>query len=183
MPSAAISYEGVDDLIDAFGLLAEDLPDLLLLVVGDGVALPALKVQAEHSGHANRIIFTGRVPRNTAVQYHQALDVFVVPRKDLDVTRSVTPLKPVEAMACAKPVVASRLPALAEIVEHEVTGLLTTPGDREELAGALRRLLDDSHLADEFGQSGRTRVLKERTWSANAAALIAELETLGVSIR
>jgi glycosyltransferase involved in cell wall biosynthesis len=118
-----------------------------------------------------------------AVWYHQALDVFVVPRKDLDVTRSVTPLKPVEAMACAKPVVASRLPALAEIVEHEVTGLLTTPGNREELAGALRRLLDDSRLAAEFGQRGRTRVLKERTWSANTAALIEELETLGVSIR
>ncbi|MET1086851.1 MAG: glycosyltransferase family 4 protein [Arthrobacter sp.] len=181
--SSLVPYEGVDDLIGAFELLAEDLPDLRLLVVGDGVALPALKVQAGRSRHADRIIFTGRVPRNLAIRYHQALDVFVVPRKDLDVTRSVTPLKPVEAMACAKPVVASRLPALAEIVEHEVTGLLTAPGNRDELADALRILLDDSQLADAFGQSGRIRVLKERTWSANAAALIAELETLGVTIR
>lgn len=181
--SSLVGYEGIDDLIGAFAMLAGELPDLRLLIVGDGASAPALRTQAEHCGFNDRIIFTGRVSKEDALRYHQALDVFVVSRKDLDVTRSVTPLKPVEAMACAKPVVASCLPALGEIVDHGVTGLLTPPEDREQLAAALRSLLHNPELSNTFGRNGRTRVLRERTWSANTAALIFELETMGVSIR
>ena len=115
--SSLVPYEGIEDLLAAFVRLAADIPHLRLLIVGDGSSMPSLQIQAQRSGFASRIVFTGRVPRSQAALYHQALDVFVVPRKDLEVTRSVTPLKPVEAMACARPVVASDLPALAELVE------------------------------------------------------------------
>lgn len=180
--SSLVPYEGLEDLIAAFTQLAPDLPDLRLLIVGDGSAMPSLQVLARRSGYGDRILFPGRVPRNLAVRYHQALDVFVVPRKDLEVTRSVTPLKPVEAMACSRPVVASDLPALAEIVDDGVTGLLADAGDPTSFAAALRTLLTDPRLAREFGAAGRDRVLRERTWAANAAAMAEELEKLGVSI-
>lgn len=180
--SSLVAYEGIDDLLAAFVLLAPDLPELRLLVVGSGSAMPSLQVQAQRSGYADRIIFTGRVPREQAALYHQALDVFVVPRKDLEVTRSVTPLKPVEAMACGRPVVASALPALAEIVEDRVTGLLASPGEPAAFASAIRELLSDPGLAAEYGTAGRQRVLRERTWAANAVALARELEMLGVTI-
>ncbi|MDQ0820474.1 glycosyltransferase involved in cell wall biosynthesis [Arthrobacter sp. V4I6] len=180
--SSLVNYEGIEDLLAAFILLAPDLPELRLLIVGDGAAMPSLQMQAQRSGYAGRIIFTGRVPRGRAALYHQALDVFVVPRKDLEVTRSVTPLKPVEAMACARPVVASALPALAEIVEDGVTGLLAAPEEPAAFAAAIRGLLSDVRLAAEFGAAGRERVLSERTWAANAVALARELEMLGVTI-
>lgn len=178
--SSLVEYEGIEDLLAAFLLLAPDLPELRLLIVGDGAAMPSLQMQAQRSDYADRIIFTGRVPRSRAALYHQALDVFVVPRKDLEVTRSVTPLKPVEALACARPVVASALPALAEIVEDRVTGLLAAPGEPAAFADAIRELLSDARLAAEFGATGRERVLRERTWAANAVALARELEMLGV---
>ena len=180
--SSLVPYEGIEDLLTAFELLAADIPQLGLLIVGDGSSLPSLQIQAQRSGFASRIVFTGRVPRSQTALYHQALDVFVVPRKDLEVTRSVTPLKPVEAMACARPVVASDLPALAEIVEDRVTGLLAEAGDPVSLADAIRELLTDPQLAAEFGAAGRERVLQERTWAANAVALARELEMLGVTI-
>ncbi|WP_346960012.1 glycosyltransferase family 4 protein [uncultured Arthrobacter sp.] len=180
--SSLVAYEGLDDLIEAFVLLAPRLPDLKLLIVGDGVSRPALEVQARQSGYADRIIFTGRVPREQAVRYHQALDIFVVPRKDLEVTRSVTPLKPVEALACRRPVVASKLPALAEIVEDGVTGRLATADDPVALSEAIRELLSNPELAEQMGAAGRSRVLRERTWAANVAALAAELRKLGVTI-
>jgi glycosyltransferase involved in cell wall biosynthesis len=181
--SSLVPYEGIEDLMAAFALLAADMPQLRLLIVGAGSSMPSLQVQAQRSGFINRIIFTGRVPRGQAALYHQALDVFVVPRKDLEVTRSVTPLKPVEAMACARPVVASNLPALTEIVEDGVTGLLAEAGDPVSIATAIRELLSETQLAAKFGAAGRERVLQERTWAANAVALARELEMLGVTNR
>lgn len=179
--SSLVAYEGIEDLLAAFALLAADMPQLRLLIVGDGSSMPSLQNQAQRSGYADRIIFTGRVPRSRTALYHQALDVFVVPRKNLEVTRSVTPLKPVEAMASARPVVASNLPALAEIVEDRVTGLLAEAGDPAAFATAIRDLLSDPELSATMGAAGRKRVLQERTWAANAVALARELEMLGVT--
>ncbi|THJ64960.1 glycosyltransferase [Arthrobacter echini] len=180
--SSLVPYEGLRHLIKAFVLLAADHPELRLLIVGDGVAGPSLREQAERSGYADRIIFTGRVPRDLAVSYHRALDVFAVPREDLEVTRSVTPLKPVEALACARPVVASDLSALREIVEDGVTGILTEAGNAAALADALATLLADPRRAADMGRAGRARMLEERTWAANAVALNDELDELGVSV-
>lgn len=168
--SSLVPYEGLDDLIDAFTLLAPAHPRLKLLIVGSGVSLPALQEQARRSGFASRITFTGLVPTDRARSYHQALDIFVVPRKDLDVTRSVTPLKPVEAMASGRPVVASDLPALAEIVHNGHTGLLAPADDPAALAVALAALLDNAALRNAMGDAGRQRVLATRTWEANATA-------------
>ncbi|MCO1339045.1 hypothetical protein BJH93_09105 [Kocuria polaris] len=166
--SSIVAYEGLDDLVAAFALIAHDRPGLRLLIAGDGVALPTLKRQAERLGVSGRVDFPGRVPRSQAHIYHQALDVFVVPRKDLEVTRRVTPLKPVEASASARPVVASDLPALAELVHDGVTGALFEAEDVNDLASKLAHVLDDPQLARDLGQAGRTWALEDRTWSANA---------------
>lgn len=169
--SSLVAYEGIDDLIAAFAELAGSHPDLKLLIVGDGVSLPALKEQAKQCGFGDRVIFTGRVSKDEAVGYHQALDIFVVPRKDFEVTRSVTPLKPVEALACARPVVASDLPALREIVLDGVNGLVLPAESPEDLAKGISALLADAGSRAEMGRVGRTAVLASRTWVANAKAL------------
>lgn len=176
--SSLVPYEGIDDLIAAFELLAPTNPDLRLLIVGDGASLPSLKRLARESGLEGRIIFTGRVPRDRARLFHQALDVFVVPRRDLDVTRSVTPLKPVEALACARPVVASRLEALEEIVTDCTNGLMAAAREPRDLAAKLERLLDSEGLRVQLGQAGRQGVLKSRTWNANALSLAKAYEQL-----
>ncbi len=166
--SSLVSYEGIDDLLRAFADLAPGYPDLLCLIVGDGAAAPALKKLAAELGVGDRVVFTGRVPRHQARLHHQAIDIFVVPRKDLDVTRAVTPLKPVEAMACARPVAASDLPALAELVLDGRDGLLARPGDPAHLASRLKTLIEDPDLRARMGGAGRTKVLAERTWPAMA---------------
>lgn len=166
--SSLVSYEGIDDLLRAFADLAPGYPELLCLIVGDGAAAPALKKLAAELGVGDRVVFTGRVPRHQARLHHQAIDIFVVPRKDLEVTRAVTPLKPVEAMACARPVAASDLPALAELVIDGRDGLLARPGDPSHLAGRLRTLIEDPDLRARMGSAGRTKVLAERTWSSVA---------------
>lgn len=176
--SSLVSYEGLDDLIEAFAILEPAFPSLRLLFVGEGTASPALQRQAARLRVADKVIFTGRVPREKTSIYHQAMDIFVVPRKNLAVTRTVTPLKPVEALASARPVVASDLPALREIVQHGVNGLLAPAEDPQELAKALAILLHDPAMRRLLGRQGRQEVLKKRTWAANAQLIAGQYKII-----
>ncbi|HJX77000.1 glycosyltransferase family 4 protein [Glutamicibacter sp.] len=166
--SSLVGYEGLDLLIRAFAELAPRHPKLRIVIVGDGTERTSLINLADELGVKGRTIFPGRVEKTQARLYHRALDVFVVPRRDLDVTRAVTPLKPVEAMAFEVPVVATDLPALREIVDDGVDGLLFAAGDQSDLADKIRILLEDKEMRSAMGHAGRTKVLATRTWAANA---------------
>ncbi|MHA7293575.1 glycosyltransferase family 4 protein [Arthrobacter sp. HLT1-21] len=182
--SSIVDYEGLDDLLRALALLTPERAGLRCLIVGDGAALPSLKALALELGVSGLVTFTGRVPREKARLHHQAIDIFVVPRKDLAVTRAVTPLKPVEAMACARPVVASDLPALREIVSTG-TGVLVPPEDVAFLAAGIGSLIDDggrfTPVAVALGDVARSLVLAKRTWAGNSTALLEAYVGLGRS--
>ena len=179
--SSLVDYEGLDDLLRAFALLAPKHPRLTCLIAGDGSSAPALKALAAELEIDRRVLFPGRVSRENAHLYHQALDIFVVPRKDLNVTRAVTPLKPVEAMACCTPVVASSLPALRELVNDGGNGTLVPAEDTEALAESLDRLLADPDLRTRLGGNGRKHVLATRTWQANAKLCVEKYVSLTVA--
>ncbi|MGO1544822.1 MAG: glycosyltransferase family 4 protein [Gulosibacter sp.] len=166
--SSIVDYEGLDLLVRAVAKLAPTNPKLRLHIAGDGVALPGLKVLAERLGIANICEFPGRVQRPEAIWHHAALDLFVVPRRDLSVTRSVTPMKSVEASAVGRPVVASNLPALQELVVDDETGLLFEAENVDALADALSSLLADPERRAKMGAAAREWVKDGRTWSANA---------------
>jgi glycosyltransferase involved in cell wall biosynthesis len=169
--SSLVAYEGLDLLIEAAAELIPANPALRVLIVGSGVEANNLQELSRKLGISEYCVFPGRVPRKDARTYHCALDIFVVPRRNLSVTRAVTPLKPVEALACEVPVVAADLPALRELVVHGVTGLLVQPDDSHQLADAIRTLLADPSMRASMGAAGRKQMLAERTWSANAQML------------
>lgn len=155
--TSVVGYEGLNTLIDSLRFLPEDWT---VLVVGDGVELPALRRQARESGVADRCLFVGRKCNSEIWKWYAALDVFVVPRVDTLVTRTVTPIKPLTAMALGVPVVASDLPAL-----REVTGEVGTYVP----AGAVRQFANAIELSYRQPQSaGVLEWLRGRTWSANA---------------
>jgi glycosyltransferase involved in cell wall biosynthesis len=159
--ASIVGYEGLDDLVDAVIFARSQGIDIRLLVAGDGVALPALRERARELGeHA---IFTGRVSQAEAIEYQLALDAIVVPRKDEPVCRLVTPIKPIEAMGLARPVVVSDLPALRELVP-EAAGVCVSPGNPRELADTLSELAFDEGARKRFGQNGREHVLATRRW-------------------
>ncbi len=163
--SSLVDYEGFDTLLGAVALLRQRGIDARALIVGDGVSRGALEAEARRLGIDRVTLFTGRVPRSQALMYHQALDVFVVPRRDVRVCRLVTPLKPIEAMAYGRPVVASDLPALREIVGGPGSGVLVTAGDAEQLVPALEDLARTPASRRSFGDSGRC-FAATRTWAA-----------------
>ncbi|WP_158372710.1 glycosyltransferase [Cellulosimicrobium cellulans] len=177
--SSVVDYEGLGTLVDAVALLRARGVDARACVVGDGVALPELRRRAAAAGVAGSVLLPGRVPAGAAPRWHRALDAFVVPRRDLAVCRSVTPLKPVEAMALGRPVVASDLPALAEVVP-DGAGLRVPPDDPAALAAALAGLRDDPAAAAALVAAGR-EVAAGRTWARAGAAYRALYERLGAA--
>lgn len=179
--SSLVGYEGLNDLLAVFDRLAEEDRSLRCLIVGSGAAENALRQQAKESAFSDRIIFTGRVNRSRAHLYHQALDVFVLPRIDSEVTRSVTPLKPVEALASGRPVVFSDLPALHESVTDGAEGIAFRAGDRDGLAKEVASLTRDAQRRQRMGNTGRKRVLDERTWTATALRTTEMYKRLKVS--
>jgi D-inositol-3-phosphate glycosyltransferase len=171
--SSLVGYEGFDTLLRAVALLRAEGEDVRVLLVGAGAAEPALRALAAELGIAPTVTFTGRVAADQAVSYHRALDVFCVPRRDTEVCRSVTPLKPIEAMAAGTPVLLSDLPPLRELVDAgpdaAPRGALFRPEDAEDLARGLRRLRSAEDRA-RLGRVGR-EFARTRTWAANAEIL------------
>jgi len=176
--SSVVGYEGLDDLLRAVAELRASGLDVRCAIAGDGTARPALEALAATLGIAAEVVLPGRVAKELTPLWHRALDVFAVPRRDTEVTRSVTPLKPIEAMAAGRPVVASDLPALAEIVGAPGTGLLSTPEDPASLAGRLRELYDDEALRQALGSRGR-EFAATRTWRAMAGRYDSIYRALG----
>jgi len=141
-------------LLTAFAQVVEALPEARLLVVGDGYLRGDLERQARELGIAHQVIFTGwrdDVPR-------------VMTELDLLILSSLSEgfgLVLLEAMAAAKPIVASQVSAIPEIVIDGETGILVPPKDPDALAEALIKLLRNPALAREMGRKGRKRLEKE----------------------
>ncbi|WP_242454278.1 glycosyltransferase family 4 protein [Bailinhaonella thermotolerans] len=169
--SSIVAYEGFATLLDAAALLRDRGLPVRVLIVGDGAERPALLERVKALGLEDLALLPGRVSPAEALRAQAAIDVFVTPRIDARVCRLVTPLKPVEAMALGKPVVASDLPALAELVGPEA-GLLVRPEDPESLADALAELRDDPRRRAEMGAAGREAVAAHRTWDRVAETYV-----------
>lgn len=159
--------EGQETLIEATALLAAAGRDVACLIVGEGRRRAELESIAQGSGAADRIVFTGAVPHGEVAAMYALLDAFVVPRRDERAARLVTPLKPFEAMAMARPLIVADLPALTEVAPEGERSLAYPAEDARALAGAVERLIDDPDLAARLGEAGRAWVARERTWAAN----------------
>jgi glycosyltransferase involved in cell wall biosynthesis len=143
--------KGHRTLLAAWPLVLAAVPNTWLLVVGEGSEQDSLEAQADILGISGRVVFTGRredVPAVTA-----ALDVSVLPSY-----REAQGLSVLEAMALSRPVVASAVGGIPEMIEDGVSGLLVPPHDCEALAAAIVRLLTDHPLADTIARRGHDLV-------------------------
>jgi PEP-CTERM/exosortase A-associated glycosyltransferase len=165
--SSLVRYEGVTYLLDAIADLRARHPGVRGLIVGEGAERPALEHQAVALGLGDAVVFTGRVPITQVQRYYAQIDVFVVPRTNDQVSRTVTPLKPLEAMALQRAVVTSDVPALRELIVPGETGLVFAAEDAAALAATVEPLLDDAATRARLGKAAREWVTAERTWRAN----------------
>ena len=173
-----VDYEGLDDAVEAVSLLNRGGLNVSMLLVGGGKAEKLIREKAEALGVSDRVILAGRVAPTAVQRYYSVIDLAVFPRKPVAVNEIVSPLKPLEAMAMEKPVLASNVAALAEMVRDEETGLLFQKGDVASMATAISRIIHDRDLATRLGANARRFVETERTWDSAAAEVTRAYDAL-----
>lgn len=154
-------YEGLRFLVESLPALSRAVPAVNLLLVGGGEEEAALRAMAT-GNHGVRL--AGPVPFERIRDYYSVIDVFVCPRRRMRLTELVTPLKPLEAMAMERPVLASDVGGQAELIEDGVTGLLFAAESREALVAGAARLAGDIEARARLGRQAREHVVGQRTW-------------------
>lgn len=163
------AYEGLDLVVGALPQIAKTVPNICLLLVGGGPEEERLKAQVAQLGLEDKVLFVGRVPQSEVRRYYSLADALVFARHSMRLTETVTPLKPLEAMALKKPVIASDVGGHHELIRDGETGLLFPAGDSSALAQTVCRLLGDDALQHTLKETGRQYVSDERTWARSAA--------------
>jgi glycosyltransferase involved in cell wall biosynthesis len=153
-------------LLDALALLAQQGLPYHCTIVGDGPLRAAIEAKAQTLRLTNFLTFTGSVDPARVAALCSIADVVVL----ASFTEGI-PVVLMEAMAQGKPVVATRVGGVPELVENGITGLVVAPGDAQELADALYRILNDSKLAREMGTRGCSVVTKDFNLAVSASRL------------
>jgi PEP-CTERM/exosortase A-associated glycosyltransferase len=163
------AYEGLNVLLQALPTILHQDPDIRLLLVGGGPEEQKLKALAVQLSIQDKVIFTGRVPHAKVQRYYNLIDVLVYPRLKMRLTDLVTPLKPLEAMAQGRLLVASDVGGHLELIQHDRTGILFEAGNARALAGKIMGLLKAPGRWAALRQEARRFVEKERNWRRSVA--------------
>jgi len=179
----AIACKGQDQLIAAWPLVLESVPDAVLIIVGGGNYLPELVALANTAGLRNpapeitdnpmgntagdKVIFTGSVPWNDVAAYMDAANVVATPCRSrlFGLGPEGYGLVFMEAAACGKPVIVGRSGGAPEATLDGVSGFVVNPIDTGEIAGRIVELLTDPEKARTMGQKGLEWVLANHTWN------------------
>jgi glycosyltransferase involved in cell wall biosynthesis len=175
--STTYAWKGLDVLWDAFQQVHGSLPDAELTIVGDGDRLAEYRARAAQADGSVNV--RGRVSDGELVEAYQQARVVVLPSTSEAESFGMVLA---EANACGRPVVGSRVGGIPAFVDHEANGLLAEPGDAEDLARRLERVLEDDALARRLGREGRKRVVDEHDWDRLAQrteAVLAEAAATG----
>jgi PEP-CTERM/exosortase A-associated glycosyltransferase len=163
------AYEGLDLLLSVLPQVLAKAPEVRVLLVGGGPQEAALKAQAASLGVADRVVFAGRVPHAEVKRYYDLIDVLAYPRHAMRLTDLVTPLKPLEAMAQSKLLIASDVGGHRELIRDNETGLLFRAGDATALAAKILAALGDRTRWPAIQRAARRFVEVERTWRGSIA--------------
>jgi colanic acid/amylovoran biosynthesis glycosyltransferase len=170
-------YKGLPVLLDACRRLADAGVGFRCQIVGDGPMRPELERRVAELGLAGIVRLAGALPQDEVARRLGASTAFVLPSVVApDGQMEGIPVALMEAMAAGRPVVASALSGVPELVEHGVSGLLVPPGDAPALAAALQRLLADPELARGLGERGRQAVERGFRLDATVAALLERVD-------
>jgi len=157
-------------LIKASPYILEECPQSVFLVIGDGPSRESLIDLAEQLGVSDRFIFTGAKPYTSVPLYINASDLCVAPfvSWERNIRIAGSPLKMYEYLACGKPVVASDIEGVRQILAESKSGVCVPAENPRELASAVVRLLCDPETRQSMGENSRRHVVESRSWESVA---------------
>lgn len=168
--SRLVYKKGLTYLLDAWPQVLAAHPTAVLALAGYGDLRDELERRAHDLGIAASVRFPGQLERERTAQYISAADVYAVPSiRDQKGNVDGLPNALLEGMAAARPLVASRVAGIPDVITDGVHGLLTPERDPAAIAAAVNRLLADREFASRLGAAARERVVTELTWDQTAA--------------
>lgn len=154
-----IERKGVAYVVDAFAHVLRRIPETRLMIAGDGPERARLEAKVRTLGLSRTVTFLGIVPYREVPAYYAACNVFVhIP------TYEAMPHVIYEAMATGKPVVASRVGGITEVIEDGEDGLLVEPRNSDETAEAIMKLIQKRRLANRIGEAALEKIERRYTW-------------------
>ena len=170
-------WHGVETLFDAAVKVIEQNDKIKFLLIGDGNLKSNLELKTHQLGLDEKIIFTGIIPHDRAPEYLAACDVLVSPHLGFeDGTKFFgSPTKLFEYMAMGKPIIASDLEQIGEIIQNEINGLKFSPGNVDQLVKCIFRLFKDPELGARLGKKAREDVIQNYTWKQNAYRVLSRV--------
>ncbi len=166
-------WHGVLVLAEAIKLIPANVP-VRFLLVGTGALHGEMKKLLASEEETGRVVFCGSVEHDEIPALLDACDVLVSPHVPLEGGAEFfgSPTKLFEYMAMGKGIVASRLGQIAEVLEHEETALLVSPGSAAELSAAILRLAESRSLRESLGAAARSAAVANHTWTRNAQNIL-----------
>lgn len=164
--------KGLRYLLEAYARLRQEFPDTRLIIVGPGRVSRGLKRFVKRN-ELKDVVFTGGVPYDDLPRYYHSADIFCAPATGHESFGIVL----IEAMAAAKPIVATNIEGFRCVIRHGEQGLLVPPRDSRALANALTLLLRNPSLRKRMGERGRKGV-EQYDWKCVAARVVDYYETL-----
>lgn len=163
------AYEGLDLAIKALPAVIAAQPNVRLLLVGGGPQEQQLKQLTKELGLSDYVIFTGRVPHAAVDRYYSLVDLLIYPRKSMRLTDLVTPLKPLEAMAQGKLVLASDVGGHKELIRDGENGFLFPADNVPAFSDTIIRLTQQSAQWPQVITQGRDFVEQVRNWRVSVS--------------
>ncbi len=162
-----VPVKGLESFLKAAQIIHRQRSNVKFIIAGDGPSKGLLQARAIEYGIDKDVLFLGH--RNDSHEMLGLLDLFVLPSLSEGI-----PMVLLEALALARPVVASRVGGIPEVIEHGISGLLVTPGREDELAQSCVALMDDSDWGRRLGLAGR-KCIEERFSARFMAEQVAEV--------
>jgi PEP-CTERM/exosortase A-associated glycosyltransferase len=162
-------YEGLHLLLRALPELRQRRPEIVVLLAGGGPEEAGLRKLAEELDLGDGVVFAGRVAHQEIQRYYDLADLLVFPRLSMRLTELVTPLKPLEAMAQERIVVASSVGGHRELIRDRETGYLFPPNEPRQVAAGVLAALEDRASWPRIRARGVEYIETERSWAHSVA--------------
>jgi glycosyltransferase involved in cell wall biosynthesis len=166
------SEKGVFDLLDAFAIVKEHVPQATLVLVGEGPARPQIEQMIAGKSWGSSVFLTGAVRNRDLPPIFRAADLFVSPSITTRKWEEQVGMTNIQAMACGVPIVSTRSGAIPEYVPDGIAGILVPERNPRALADAILLLLADEELRQRMGEAGRAYAVAR--YDARKNVLMAE---------
>ncbi len=158
-----VPQKGIEYFIRAIPNIAVHFPEAKFIIVGEGWSRDFLEAEARATGHRGKIRFTGYISDKEVINLMASADVLVVPS-----IYEPFGIVALEGMAVGIPVVASQVGGLAEVIEHDRTGVFVYPRDLDSIAWGIGKVLSDSSYAKWLTGNAKDKLEKDYSWEAVA---------------